>query len=207
MDRRHRELLKIGLLANSFEWYEYSIFGFLAGLMGQLFFESTYPIIDLIKGWTLFTTSYLARPLGALFFGLLGHRVGHGKALQFSLLLMAIPTACIGFLPTYSQAGWTGVYLLISLRLIQGFAAGGELPNSGCYVFEMANPQYRSLLSSALVASGPIGMLLGSLVTTLLMHYFTPLELATWAWRLPFLLSIPLTCFIAYIRYTIAKIH
>ena len=204
MATQSRNLLSIGLLANIFEWYEYSIFGFLAGLIGQLFFDASQPITELMRGLMLFSISYLARPLGSLFFGLMGDRLGSASALRLSLLLMAIPTVMVGVLPTYREAGILAPFSLCILRLIQGFAAGGELPNSGCYIFEAAPRQHRSILCSCVMASSVIGMLMGSLVTGLILKYFDQATLLSWAWRIPFLLGIPLTLFITYIR---RKIH
>lgn len=204
MDTQHRTLLKVGLLANTFEWYEFSVFGFLAGLMGQLFFESSHPITGLIRGFMLFTMSYIARPLGSLVFGVWSGRIGYGRVLRLSLMLMSVPTILIGLLPTYEQIGITATLCLTLFRVVQGFAAGGELPSSGCYVFETAKPQYRSLLCSAVTASATIGMLLGSLTTVVLTRLFDHTVLLDWAWRIPFLLGIPITLFIAYIRQSIA---
>lgn len=207
MDTRHRKLLSIGLLANIFEWYEFSIVGFLASFMGNIFFSSSQDAVAaLIKGLMLFTTSYLVRPIGAVFFGWLGNQRGHGVALRYSLILMAFPTIMIGVLPTYQQAGSLGIVFFIGLRLLQGFAAGGELPNSGCYVFENASTHYKSILSSALVASGPLGMLLGSFVTTLLFQYFDETAILSYAWRIPFLLSIPLSLYIFWVRQSVEAV-
>lgn len=204
MATQSRNLLSIGLLSNVFEWYEYSVFGFMAGLIGQLFFDENQPIMELIKGLTLFAVSYLARPLGSLFFGFMGDRLGSASALRLSLILMAIPTVIVGVLPTYKEIGVFAPFFLCILRLIQGFAAGGELPNSGCYIFEAAPQHHRSILCSCVMASSVIGMLMGSLVMGSLLKYFDEETLMQWAWRIPFLLGIPLTLFITYIR---RKIH
>lgn len=200
MDIRTRSLLKIGLLANAFEWYEFSIFGFLAGLIGQLFFESSQPIIGLMRGFMLFAMSYLARPLGGLFFGLMGAARGNSAVLRLSLILMSVPTVLVGLLPTHSQVGIAATIGLLLLRLLQGFSAGGELPSSARYVFESSYLEHRSLLCSIAMSSPTIGVLTGSFVTFLLTQYFDHTTLLAWAWRIPFCLSIPLTVFIAYIR-------
>lgn len=200
MDSRTRHLLKVGVVANVFEWYEFTIFGFLVGLIGQLFFKSPEPIVELLRAYSVFALSFIARPVGGLFFGLIGDRIGRSAALRLSLVLMSIPTILIGLLPTYDQAGITAIISLVTLRLIQGFAAGGELPTTACYVFESSLARNRSLLCSAITASPKIGMLLASLVAFCLIRWFDEPTLLAWAWRIPFLLGIPLTFAIIYIR-------
>lgn len=199
------KLLKIGLIANAFEWYEFSVFGFLAGIMGTLFFESDLYIIQVFRAFTLFAVTYLMRPLGSIFFGVMGDRKGRRFSLRLSLILITIPTVLIGFLPTYAQWGTTATIALFGLRLIQGFAMGGELPATAYYVFEAANPKYRSLLCSAVGAAPKIGLLLGSLVVYLITQGFDQDALLTWAWRIPFWLGIPLTLFIVHIRQKIQE--
>src|SRR6185312_8898309 len=164
MDARTRHLLKLGIVANIFEWYEFNIFGLLASLLGQLFFQSSDTLVNLLKAFSIFAVSFIARPLGGLFFGLIGDRIGRRASLRLSLILMSIPTILIGLLPVYDQAGVIATISLVILRLIQGFAAGGELPTTACYVFESATAQNRSLLCSVVVTSPKIGMLLAALV-------------------------------------------
>src|SRR5438132_897905 len=125
MDTATRALRKFALLANLCEWYEFSIYGFLAGTLGQLFFKSTHPTLALIQAFGLFAASYLIRPLGSLFFGSMGDRLGRSHALKLSLILMSVPTILIGLLPTYEQIGSLATLCLLVLRLVQGFGAGG----------------------------------------------------------------------------------
>jgi MFS transporter, MHS family, proline/betaine transporter len=198
-------LLKIGLLANTFEWYEFSVFSFLSIIIGRLFFKSDLPIIELLQTFTLFAVSYLVRPLGSIFFGILGDQRGRRYVLRLSLILMTVPTVLIGCLPTYEQIGITATLTLIILRMIQGFAMGGELPATACYVFEAANPRQRSILCSAVGAAPKIGMLLGALANYLVINFFDEGTLLAWGWRIPFLIGIPLTLFIAYVRQEIQE--
>ncbi len=201
--RSRWQLLKIGLVANVLEWYEFSVYGYLAGTMGQLFLQSAQPITALIQAYSLFTISYLARPLGSFVWGYIGDKIGRSPSLKASLLLMSVSTAAIGFLPTYEQVGFLATGSLLILRLISGFAASGELPTSGCYVFEAAEPKQRSLLCSTVAIGTIIGLLSGSLVATLLFWYFDQKTILAWAWRIPYLLSIPITLWIAYLRRAI----
>lgn len=199
-------LIKIGFVANVLEWFEFVTYNFLVAIMGINFLPEQNPIISVIQAYFLFAITYLARPLGSFFYGYLGDTVGRGYALKGSLLTMAIPTALIGLLPTYHQVGWIATISLVALRLIQGFATGGELPISACYVFENAPIRWRSFLCSTVSAGSSIGILLSSTVVTLLFRYFTESEIIQWAWRIPYLLSIPMAIWIFYVRSAIDQV-
>ena len=95
-----KDLIKISLVSNIFEWYEFCIFGYMVGIIGHLFFSDLGPILSLIKSFFLFAIGYLARPVGSVFFGYLGDRSGRKTSLNLSLLMMAVPTVILGFLPT-----------------------------------------------------------------------------------------------------------
>lgn len=200
-----KNLLNIALVANLLEWYEFSIYGLLASTMGLLFFPTHHPTNSAILAFTVFAMSYLARPLGSFYFGYIGDRIGRSFALKLSLLLMAIPTAAIGLLPNFAQVGWLATGLLILLRLIQGFAVGGEMPSSACYVFEASEARLRLILTSIVWASAHLGFLLATFVAFLLFRYLDQTTILIWGWRIPFLLGVPITCFIAYVRTTIRE--
>lgn len=193
-------LLKIGLVANIFEWYEFVIYAYLADIIGQVFFNASDSVSGLIRTFSVFAIGYLARPLGSFFFGIIGDRVGRGRSLKISLLLMAVPTVLIGLLPTYQNIGLLAPALLLALRLIQGFAMGGELTMSGCYIFEAAPDDRKSVLCSMVAVSPILGILLAALVSSLLFLVFDHKMILEWAWRIPFFLSILLTIGICIIR-------
>jgi MFS transporter, MHS family, proline/betaine transporter len=189
MNTRSRHFLRIRLVANVFEGYEFSIFAFLIGFIARLFSASSVTLVGFIKGLLLVAMTYLMRLLGGLFFERMGDHLGNAQVLRVSLLLMSIPTALIGFFPTYAQGGAIVTVLLLSLRLVQGFAMADELPISTPYVFENAVPRYRSLF----FISTTIGGLLGwSTIWLWLNVYFDQAAILAWAWRIPFILSIPL---------------
>ncbi len=200
---RTRNLLKIGLVANTFEFYEFAIYIYWAEVIGRLFFNTADSVSGTLQAFSIFAMGYLARPLGSLFFGIIGDRVGRGKPLRLSLMMMAIPTVLIGLLPTYHEIGVLAPILLLACRLVQGFAMGGELTANGCYLFEAAPTHQKSVLCSLVMVSLVIGTLLASGVTFVLVSYFDRPTIVQWAWRIPFILSIPLTIFIAYMRRNI----
>lgn len=197
---KSKKLYLLSMFGNIAEWYDFSIYAFLAAILGKIFFDSVDQQLALIKAFAIFSISYLARPIGSLFFGYLGDRFGRRQALRLSLLLMAVPAVLIGMLPTYGTVGTLATVLLIILRFIQGFATGGEYPGIGCYVYEAAAPHKKSFFCSVAVASPAVGMFLGSAVTTLLYTILPEQAIYNWGWRIPFLLSIVVLSFIFYIR-------
>lgn len=206
-------LLKIAFTANLFEWYEFSLTAFMALEIGRLFFPETGDKTALMLSFSVFASSYLARPLGSIFFGLFGNRHGAGTALRTSLIVMATPAWLIAFLPTYQTAGYLATGLLIGLKIIQGFAAGGETPLSGYFISLNTASKNRGLYCALVVVSGFIGMLLASAVVCALPYC------ATWvsqllgktsmgylaeSWRWPFLLCIPLSLWIYSLRSSLS---
>lgn len=216
MRRRFDPVLKIAFTANTVEWYEFSLTAFMALEIGRLFFPVSSDKHALMLSFLVFASSYLARPFGSLFFGLLGNRRGTGAALKLSLLGMAIPASLIAFLPTYQTAGYVATILLLLLKVMQGFCAGGEMPLTGYYVSLNAGSRNRGLYCALVTGSGFIGMLLAS-GTIFALPYLTE-SLRRWAdtsdtpisgyvpdaWRWPFLLCIPLSILIYFLRSSIA---
>ncbi len=129
--------------------------------------------------------------------------MGRSRPLKIALMMMAIPTALIGLLPTYQDIGWLAPALLLVLRLIQGFAMGGELTISGCYIFEAAPDDRKSILCSIVAVSPILGILFAALVVFLLFWVFDHQIILAWAWRIPFALSVLLTVGIWIIRRNI----
>ncbi|QCP48661.1 MFS transporter [Trinickia violacea] len=202
-------LLKIALTANLFEWYEFSLTAFMALEIGLLFFPAESDKTALMLSFSVFASSYLARPFGSVFFGLLGNRYGAGTALKLSMIGMAVPASLIAFLPTYQTAGYLATGLLVGLKILQGFAAGGEMPLSGYFVSLNAADKYRGLYCALVVVSGFLGMLLASGVVFVL-PYCAALPAGANAgqwiapWRWPFLLCIPMSLWIYSLRSSIA---
>lgn len=197
---RKNRIISVGFLANVAEWYDFSIYAYLAPTIGLLFLNSNQPKVALIRAFFWFTISYVARPIGSLFWGYYGDCYGRKLALKICLVFMAIPTFLIGILPTYGQVGIIASIFLIILRLIQGFAAGGELPISACYVYEISPLEKKNFFCSIVAASPMLGVLLGSITTFLIYTLFSQKELIDYAWRIPFLLGILVFLFIWYIR-------
>lgn len=200
-----KKVVLIGFLGNIAEWYDFAVYAFLGVTLGKLFFAATDPKIALLKAFFLFSVSYLIRPIGAIIWGYVGDRFGRKIAFQWSLMAMAVPTLLIGLLPTYATAGIWAIVALIILRLLQGFAAGGELPVSACYVYEISPPAKKNFFCSFVAASAMFGMLCGSLAAFGVYSIFTTETVEEWAWRLPFLLGFLALLVVFYVRKNISE--
>ncbi len=179
------------------EWYDFSLFAFLTPLLATLFFPKEDTFTALMFTYTIFAIGFLVRPLGAIIFGHLGDRIGRKKTLVISILLMSIATFLMGVLPTYDTLGIWAPILLIILRICQGLSVGGESTGAVLFVIETNHYQRRGFVCSTLWAVIGVGMLLGSLASTIVSHY----PATSYAWRVPFLLGI----FTGIIGYVVRK--
>jgi len=134
----------------------------------------------------------VVRPIGAAFFGSMGDRIGRKPVFMITITLMGIATVGVGFLPTYEQAGIWAPILLVSLRLLQGLSAGGEIGGSAVYLTEHAGNTNRGFKTSFLQLMGPLGILASTMQIAFLQHYLTTAEFQAWGWRVPFWVSLAL---------------
>ena len=176
-----------GAIGNVLEWYDFGLFGFFAPVISQLFFPSHDELASLVGTYGVYATGFLMRPLGGVVFGYIGDRMGRKRALELSVLLMAVPTTLMALLPTYAQAGVGASLLLTLFRLLQGLSVGGEYIGSMSFLSEHAPPGRRAFLGSFSSSSVILGSLLGSGVAALLTGLLTEADLFAWGWRLPFL--------------------
>lgn len=178
-----------GAAGNVLEQYDNLIYAYSAALLGQLFFRTGDPVSNLLATFGVFAVGFLMRPLGALFFGQLGDRLGRRRALVLSVIVMAVCTTGIGLLPTYETIGVWATVLLIVLRLLQGFSVGGEWAGSAAFIVEYAPNSKRGLYGSWQQVSTAVGFLLAAGVSAAFASGFTEDERLAWVWRVPFLLA------------------
>lgn len=198
-----RKLILTSGVANTFEWYDYVLFGHFAPLLGSKFFPDDDPSTSLLKAFLVFAVGYLMRPLGGVFFGILGDRFGRRAALSASVICMAFPTAVIGILPTYDSIGIAATTLMILVRMLQGLSMGGALTGSVSFIVEHTKKEQRGLLGSIPMASICVGILLGSSTSYLIKNLLTPEQFDHWGWRVPFVIGIFILFAGLYIkRYT-----
>jgi len=177
----------VGLIGNVMEMYDFAIYGFFAGIIGRLFFPSEKPAVSLIASFGAFAAGFLVRPLGGIVFGRIGDLVGRQRAMQLSVLAMAVPTVLMGLLPTFASVGMIAPILLVVLRIIQGLSVGGEYTSSLVFLVESAPPGRRAFSAMWGSWGATAGTLLGSGVGFLTTLALTPQQLESWGWRLPFL--------------------
>ena len=172
------------------EWYDFLTFATLAVVFGPLFFPSSDPSTALLASLATFGVGMVVRPIGAAIFGSIGDRIGRRPVFMITITLMGIATVCVGFLPTYAQVGIWAPILLVSLRLLQGLSAGGEIGGSAVYLTEHAGDTNRGFKTSFLQLMGPLGILVSTLQIALLQTYLTQEEFLSWGWRVPFWVSL-----------------
>ena len=197
------------VVGNVMEWFDFGVYGYMALMLSQLFFQTGNEGLDLILSLLAFAVSFLVRPLGGLVLGPLGDKLGRQKVLFFTMAMMAIATALIGVLPTYADIGVWAAFLLYALKMIQGFSTGGEYAGATTYVSEFSPDSKRGFYSSLLDVGSYFGFAMGAgavalthLVTS---NVWGPDAMLDWGWRVPFLLAIPLGAVAIWFRARIPE--
>ena len=170
------------------EFYDFIIYGVFTQSIAAAFFPVSDPLVSLALSFAVFAGGYLARPLGGLLFGTVGDQAGRRKVFLLSVLLISGSTTLMGLLPTYATLGAGATFLMIALRLIQGFCVGGELPCSIVYVVETA-PRRAGFVCGVLIFCVNTGVALAALVSLALSTFLTPEDLAAYGWRIGFLIG------------------
>ena len=187
-------------IGNAVEWFDFAIYGFLATFIAANFFPPGNETAALLNTFAIFAAAFFMRPLGGFVFGPLGDRIGRQRVLALVILLMSGSTLAIGLLPTYSAIGVAAPLLLLLLRCLQGFSAGGEYGGGAVYLAEFASDRRRGLTVTFMVWSGVLGFLIGSVTVTLLQALLPPDAMESYGWRIPFLIAGPLGIVGLYIR-------
>ena len=187
-------------VGNTVEWFDFAVYGYLAVTLGAVFFPSEDPTISLLSSFAVFGVAFVMRPLGGLFFGPLGDRIGRQRTLATVIILMSISTFAIALLPGYATIGIWAPILLVLARLLQGFSAGGEFGGASAFIAEYSPDNRRGFLVSWLEFSTLIGFILGSMSVLVLSSVLSEEALTSWGWRIPFLIAGPLGLIGLYIR-------
>ena len=203
--KSHSKTLFAGMVGNILEWYDFVVYAYLAGLIGELFFPSEDELASLIKAFAVFAVGFVMRPVGAILFGYLGDKLGRKKALTISIILMAIATTTIGLLPTYYQIGILAPVLLFVLKLLQGLSVGGEYTTSVSFVVEHAPRYRRGFFGSIAILGAVVGILLGSGSVAFISGVLDPESFKSWGWRIPFFSGIILGFIGYYVRRNIKE--
>ena len=187
-------------LGTVFEWYDFYLYATLAPFFAALFFPKGNDTAALLSAFATYAAGFLVRPFGALLFGRIGDLVGRKYTFLVTILVMGFATAAVGFLPTFESIGWLAPFLLVSLRLLQGLALGGEYGGAATYVAEHAPEGKRGYDTSWIQTTATLGFFLALAVIGICRTQMDPKAFADWGWRIPFLVSIVLLIFSVYIR-------
>jgi metabolite-proton symporter len=199
-----KRIVAASLIGTTIEWYDFFLYGSAAALVfNKLFFPDSDPLVGTLLSFLTYAVGFAARPLGALVFGHYGDRLGRKKLLVLSLLLMGGATFAIGLLPTHATVGSAAPVLLTALRLVQGFALGGEWGGAVLLVSEHGDARRRGFWASWPQTGAPAGQLLATGVLSLLTAVLSDDAFGSWGWRIPFLLSGVLVIVGLWIRLSV----
>jgi MHS family proline/betaine transporter-like MFS transporter len=199
-----RRAVRGAAVGNAVEWFDFAIYGFLATYIAKNFFPSQDETAALLSTFAVFAAAFFMRPLGGFFFGPLADRIGRQRVLAMVILLMAGSTFAIGLLPGYDAVGVLAPLLLLFLRCLQGFSAGGEYGSGACFLAEYAPDRRRGFIVAFLVWSVVLGFLLGSATVTALEAVLSDSAMQSYGWRIPFLIAGVLGGVGLYIRLRLA---
>ena len=195
-----RTVVTASAAGTAFEWYDFFVFGSLTTIIARHFFADAGETVAYILALLTFGLGFVVRPLGALVFGWFGDRTGRKTTFLVTITLMGVATVAIGLLPDYGQIGLAAPILLLIMRVLQGFALGGEYSGAAIYVAEHSPPKKRGLLTGWIQTTAALG-LIGALSVILITRAIVGVEaFDAWGWRIPFLLSALLLIVSLWIR-------
>ena len=201
-----RRVVVASMIGTTIEWYDFFLYGTAAALVfNKLFFPRADPLTGTLLAFATYALGFVARPLGGLVFGHFGDRIGRKQLLMLSLMLMGVSTFLIGLLPTFGQVGLLAPLMLVLLRLIQGFAVGGEWGGAVLMVCEYGDARRRGFWAGWPQAGVPAGNLLAAGVLAIMSAIQSEQDFLAWGWRVPFLLSAVLIAIGYWVRSSLAE--
>jgi metabolite-proton symporter len=201
-----RKVVLASMIGTTIEWYDFFLYGSAAALVfGKLFFPKSDPLVGTMLAFATYALGFAARPLGGLVFGHFGDRIGRKQLLMLSLLLMGGSSMLIGILPTFHQVGLFAPLGLVLLRLVQGFAVGGEWGGAVLMVTEYGDAKRRGFWAGWPQAGVPAGNLLAAGVLAIMSATQSNADFLAWGWRVPFLLSGVLVAIGYWVRVSLAE--
>ncbi len=200
MTKEERFVIVASSTGTVFEWYDFYLYATLAPFFAALFFPPGNDTAALLSAFATYAAGFLVRPFGALIFGRVGDLVGRKYTFLVTIVVMGVATFAVGLLPTFAQIGWLAPVLLVTLRLCQGLALGGEYGGAATYVAEHSRPDERGYTTSFIQTTATLGFFLALVVIGGCRIYMDAKVFADWGWRLPFLVSLILLIFSVYIR-------
>lgn len=203
--KEERKVIFASSLGTVFEWYDFYLYGSLAAIIAKHFFAGVNETTAFIFALLAFAAGFAVRPFGAIVFGRLGDMIGRKHTFLITIVIMGVSTAVVGLLPSYSSIGVAAPVILITLRLLQGLALGGEYGGAATYVAEHAPPGKRGFFTSWIQTTATLGLFLSLLVILACRTALGTEAFEAWGWRIPFLLSILLLIVSVYIRLQLSE--
>jgi MFS family permease len=200
LNKDERFVVFASSLGTIFEWYDFYLYAVLAPFFASLFFPPGNATAALLSAFATYAAGFLVRPFGALIFGRIGDLVGRKYTFLITIMVMGASTFAVGLLPTYASVGWLAPVLLVTLRLLQGLALGGEYGGAATYVAEHSPQDQRGYATSWIQTTATLGLLMALIVIALCRGTMEPAVFSDWGWRVPFLVSVVLLIFSVYIR-------
>ena len=198
--RQLRPVVVAAVVGSFVEYYDFAVYGALAAILAVVFFPPGNPTAALLSTFAIFAVAFFVRPLGGLLWGHLGDKIGRQRTLATVIILMAVGTVGMGLLPSYAAIGVAAPILVVALRCVQGFSAGGEIMGASTFVAEYAPEGRRGFLTSFIQSATTAALLTGAAIAFLLTSIFPEDAVNSWGWRIPFLLAGPIGFIGLYIR-------
>jgi MHS family proline/betaine transporter-like MFS transporter len=195
-----RKAVMAAAMGNALEWFDFGVYSYVAVTIGEVFFPTDNKTLSLLASFGVFAVAFLIRPLGGLFWGPLGDKVGRSRVLAATIILMSFGTVAVGLLPGYASIGIWAPVLLVLARLVQGFSTGGEYGGAATFIVESASDRHRGFMASWLEFGTLGGYVLGAVMVQVVAYMLPDQAFADWGWRLPFLVAAPLGLFGLYLR-------
>lgn len=199
-NEKTKKAITAAALGNAIEWFDFGVYGYVAYVLGKVFFPDTSPSVQMIAALATFSVPFIFRPLGGLFFGHLGDKYGRQKVLAITVIIMSISTFGIGLIPSYETIGLWAPILLLIVKIVQGFSIGGEYSGAAIFVAEYSPDRKRGFMGSWLDFGSIAGFVLGAATVALITHAVGEARFAEWGWRIPFFLALPLGIIGLYLR-------
>ncbi len=193
------------IVGNTMEWYDVGVFGYLITTIGPVFLPQADKTVQTLFLLGTFAATFIARPLGGVFFGWLGDKIGRQKVLSMTLILMAVSTFAAGILPSYEMVGMLAAALLVFTKIVQGFSTGGEYAGATTFVSEYSPDKHRGFFASLLDMGSYLGFAIGATLVSILQVSLEQSVMEEWGWRIPFLIGGPLGMIAIWFRMKIKE--
>jgi len=200
-----RRAVVASTIGNGLEWFDFLIYGFLAGVISQVFFPTANHLVSLLLTWTTFGVGFVVRPFGGILLGMYADRAGRQKALSLLILLMAAGTILLGITPGYATIGIAAPLIVVASRILQGLSVGGEFASATAMLVEYAPPGRKMFYGSFQMCSQALSLALAAGFAYAVSTAFAPAGLAAWGWRIPFLVGGLVGPIGFYIRRRVAE--